>query len=115
VPAASLIAEARQDWAILGTPARKSDWAAARARYNDAVAKLFDQLRCGPDGWDTRAAAIGTRIAAPGPDQTDVASLDALFPASSANVKVVRSHNVTEVVGVPLVGWKKTSPVGQKP
>lgn len=114
VPAASLIAEARQDWAILGNPSRMSEWAAARSRYNDAVAKLFDQLRCGPDGWDTRAAAIGTRIASPGPNQTDVASLDALFPASSVNVKVVHSHNVTAGVGVPLVGWKKTSPVGQK-
>jgi hypothetical protein len=113
-PAASLIAEARQDWAILGNPSRKSEWALARTRYNANVAKLFDQLRCDPDGWDTRAAALGTRIAAPGPSETNLTHLDALFPASKVNGHVVRVHKTTDGVGVPLVGWKKTSPVGQK-
>ena len=56
------------------------EWAAARTSYNAAVAKLFDQLRCGPDGWDTRAAALGTRIAPPGPHETDLAKLDAAVP-----------------------------------
>ena len=113
-PAASLIAEARQDWVILGNPSRKSEWPTARARYNDAVAKLFDQLRCGPDGWDSRAAAIGTRMAAPGDRDTVLPALDTVFPASIVNGHVVHNHRVTEGVGVPLVGWKKTSPVGQK-
>lgn len=113
VPAATLIAEARQNWAILGNPARKDEWAQARASYNAAVAKLFDQLRCGPDGWDTRAAAIGTRIAPAGPLQTDLARLDVLFPAALVNGHAVRDHKTTDGVGVPLVGWKKTSPVGQ--
>ena len=114
VPAASLIAGAREDWAILGNPSRKSEWAAARTRYNDAAAKLFDQLRCGPDGWDSRAAAIGTRMAAPGARDTALPALDTVFPASKVNGHDVHNHRITEGVGVPLVGWKKTSPVGQK-
>jgi pimeloyl-ACP methyl ester carboxylesterase len=113
VSAATLIAEARQDWEILGNPARKGEWSQARASYNAAVAKLFDQLRCGPDGWDARAAAIGTRIAPAGPLQTDLAKLDVLFPAALVNGHVVRDKKTTDGVGVPLVGWKKTSPVGQ--
>jgi hypothetical protein len=113
-PAASLIANARNDWAILGNTSRRSEWPAARSRYNDSVAKLFDQLRCGPDGWDSRAAAIGTRIAPPDPRQTDLSNLDVVFPASSVNGEVVKVHRTTEGIGVPLVGWKKTSPVGQK-
>lgn len=113
-PAASLIAAARKDWIILGSPSRRGEWSAARTRYNTAVAKLFDQLRCGPDGWDTRAAAIGTRIAAPDSRQTDLTNLDVVFPSSEVNGHAVRVHRTTEGVGVPLVGWKKTSPVGQK-
>ncbi len=111
-PAVSLLASARHDWAILKNPARRNEWAAARVRYNDAAAKLFDQLRCGPDGWDTRAAALGTRIAPPGPRQTDVSGIDALFPASSVKVKKSLDHKTTGGIGVPLVGWKKTTPVG---
>jgi hypothetical protein len=113
-PAPSLIAAARSDWAILADASRSSEWPAARARYNGSVAKLFDQLRCGPDGWDTRAAAIGTRIAAPDPRQTDLSSLDGVFPASAVNGKAVKVHRNTEGVGVPIVGWKETSPLGQK-
>lgn len=114
VPSARLIAEARRDWVILGNPSRSHEWSAARERYNGAVAKLFDQLRCGPDGWESRAAAIGTRIAPLNPRDTDLAQLDAIFPATSVNGHSVREHRMTEGVGVPLVGWKKTSPVGQK-
>ena len=110
-PTDSLLASARNDWAILGNSSRRNEWAAARIRYDESVAKLFDQLRCGPDGWDARAAALGTRIAPPGKEQIDVASLDALFPASSVNVKKL-THQTTDGIGVPLVGWKKTTPVG---
>jgi len=114
VPAAQLITQARADWASLGTPARASEWPAARSRYNAAVAKLFDQLRCSPGRWDTRAAALGTRIAEASTLETDPSSLDALFPASAVNGKIVRNHKTTDGLGVPLVGWKKTTPVGQK-
>jgi len=111
-PAASLLEQARRDWEILADPSRKADWEQARVRYNAAVAKLFDQLRCGPDGWDTRAAAIGTRIASADPQEVDIARLDALFPATRVNGRTVSNHRTTDGVGVPLVGWKETSPVG---
>lgn len=111
-PAASLIADARNAWQILANPARRSEWPTATSRYNYAVAKLFDQLRCGPNGWDARAASLGTCIAAAGPDQTDPFFLDAVFPATAVNVHSVISHQTTDGIGVPAVGWKKTSPVG---
>lgn len=114
VPAESLLASARKDWSILSSTSRRSEWDQARTRYNDAVAKLFDQLRCGDGDWETRAAALGTRIAPLGPEQTNIASLDALFPATLVDVRAVNSHQVTPGLGVPLVGWKETSPVGQK-
>lgn len=111
-PVQSLIAEARAEWLILASPGRSSEWPLARERYNTAVAKLFDNLRCGPDGWETRAAAIGTRISPASPLGDDLSKLDVLFPASMVNGRVVREHKTTDGVGVPLVGWKKTSPVG---
>ncbi len=114
IPAAALLEEARKNWQILANSSRQSDWPKAQGTYNTAVAKLFDQLRCGPDGWDTRAAALGTRISAPDAKQVDLSQLDALFPASQVNCKVVRNHRSTAGVGVPLVGWKATSPVGQQ-
>lgn len=113
-PAPSLVEEARESWKILADPSRKHSWDSATLTYNLAVGKLFDQLRCGPDGWDTRAAAIGTRIAPPGPGETRLGDLDVVFPATAVKGKVVRTSRVTEGVGVPLVGWRKTSPVGQK-
>ena len=111
-PATSLISEARHEWAILANPVRRDEWPAARDRYNTAVAKLFDQLRCGPNGWDARAAAIGTRMASSGPLETDLAQLDVVFPAAMVNGNTVHAHRSTDGIGVPLVGWKKTSPVG---
>ncbi len=109
-----LLAHARTEWVILANPARRDQWPAARARYNAAVAMLFDQLRCGPDGWDTRASAIGTRIAAPGAESLDPAKLDNLFPAATVNdLGRIREHRYTEGLGIPLVGWRETSPVGQ--
>jgi hypothetical protein len=111
-PATTLLAEARRHWLILGNPSQKTEWEQSRAAYNAAVAKLFDQLRCGPDGWETRAAAIGTRIAPAGPLEPDLSKLDAVIPASMVNGHVVREHKTTDGIGVPLVGWQKTSPVG---
>lgn len=112
VPAAILVAEARTHWEILGNPSRASEWPAAQDRYNGAVAKLFDQLRCGRAGWQDRAALLGTRIAEESSISLDPSRIDALFPASSVNVRTVHNHNTTTGVGVPVVGWKKTSPVG---
>lgn len=114
IPAPTLISEAEREWDILANPGRSSEWSASQTRYNSAVAKLFDQLRCGPDGWDTRAAAIGTRIGDPSEQDVDPRRIDVLFPAALVNGHVVREHKTTDGVGVPLVGWKKTSPVGKK-
>lgn len=113
-PAATLLAQARSEWAILSNPGRSSEWERSRTRYNATVAKLFDQLRCGPDGWDTRATALGTRIAKPDKTEVDLSTLDVAFPATGVRNHVVNEHRTTEGVGVPVVGWKKTSPVGQK-
>lgn len=109
-----LLACARTEWTILANPARRDDWPAARTRYNTTVAKLFDQLRCGPDGWDTRAAAIGTRIAPPGDQTVDLTRLDALIPATAVNGNKLKVHRSTDGLGVPVVGWKETTPVGKE-
>jgi hypothetical protein len=109
-----LLAEARADLQILATPGRSSEWPQARTRYNLAVARLFDNLRCGPDGWVTRAGAIGTRIAVEDPSAIDPDGMDAMFPASSVKDDVLKARRYCDGVGVPVVGWKQTPPVGQK-
>ena len=114
IPAPTLVAEARKDWMILGNPAREAEWPLASARYNTAVSKLFDQLRCHPDSWDARAASLGTRIASPDPEYKDPGSLDALFPSSRVALHPLKIRRTTSGVGVPLVGWKETSPLGSK-
>jgi triacylglycerol esterase/lipase EstA (alpha/beta hydrolase family) len=109
-----LLAHVRTEWTILANPARRDEWPAARTRYNTAVAKLFDQLRCGPDDWNTCAAAIGTRIAPPGDQSVDPAELDALIPAAMvSSPRSIRASRNTDGLGVPVVGWKETTPVGQ--
>jgi pimeloyl-ACP methyl ester carboxylesterase len=113
VPSETLIAQARQDWAILGNPALENQWPDARTRYNAAVAKLFDQLNCAQGTWDTRAAALGTRIAPAGPQQLDLAKLDAVLTTTRVKRNTLLAQKTTEGVGVPLVGWRETSPVGQ--
>ncbi len=114
VPASTLIENAREQWSILGNPSRKSDWDTARASYNTSIAKLFDQLRCGPGDWSSRAADLGTRIAPPDEFQANIANLDAVFPASQVDVNLLNHHEITPGVGLPLVGWKETTPVGVK-
>ncbi len=111
-PAPSLVASAREHWSILGNPSRAAEWSAAKANYNAAVAKLFDQLRCGPGDWDSRAAAIGTSIGPADKRLVELNNLEALFPASQVDTRVVARHQKTEGVGVPLVGWRTTSAVG---
>jgi hypothetical protein len=113
-PAATLVASAREQWAILGNPSRSSEWKTASVGYNSAVGKLFDQLRCGPGDWDSRAANLGTRIAPPDEFQADIANIDAVFPATQVDVKLLNNHKTTPGVGLPLVGWKETAPVGSK-
>ena len=111
-PAATLSASAGEAWRILANPARQHAWPGAQANYNASVAKLFDQLRCGPGTWDSRAATLGTRIARPDANHVDLSELDALFPAATVNTQTLGTRHSTAGLGVPLVGWKKTTPVG---
>lgn len=111
-PASALTASAHEGWRILANPSRQRDWPNAQANYNASVAKLFDQLRCGPGTWDSRAAALGTRIARPDTLHVDLSELDALFPAATVNTQNLGTRHTTAGLGVPLVGWKKTTPVG---
>lgn len=113
VPAPTLLAAARQSWAVLANPASRAAWPAAQSSYNAAITKLFDQLRCGPGDWQTRAAAQGTRIAPPDETTFDVAVFDALFPASLVGTGILDQRMTTAGLGLPLVGWKKTAPLGR--
>lgn len=114
-PAAVLTATARDQWAILADPGQRDAWPVAAARYNQAVARLFDQLRCGGgDDWETRAAALGTRISDESTRHVDPARLDAVFPAATVSTRSLRDRRTTEGVGVPLVGWKQTTPVATR-
>ena len=111
-PASSLIASTREAWSTLANPSRQRDWPSAQANYNATLAKLFDQLRCGPGSWDARAAALGTRIARPDARQIDMDKLDALFPAWQVSTHSLGTRRTTTGIGIPLVGWKKSTPVG---
>ena len=114
MPAVELIDEARANWAILGNVSRQHEWLAARDRYNAAVGKLFDQIRCGHGSWNDRAASIGTRLAAADHNSVDPDTLDALVPSSTIEVTEIKKHNGNQGLGIPAVGWKSTSPVGMK-
>jgi pimeloyl-ACP methyl ester carboxylesterase len=114
LPAATLIADAKKQWSILADTTRKSEWDAARASYNSSVAKLFDQLRCGTSDWESSATALGTKIAPPDARQANITNIDAVFPASQVDVHRLNHHEVTPGVGIPLVGWKSTTPIGVK-
>lgn len=112
LPATTLVASAREQWNILGNPSRSAQWSAATTQYNAAVAKLFDQLRCGSGDWNARAAALGTSMGSAGTQEVDLDKLNAVFPAAQVNTRVVSCREKTEGVGVPLVGWQKTSAIG---
>lgn len=111
-PATSLIEVADHSWRVLADPARRDDWPEARASYNTAVSGLFDKMRCGRGPWAARAAAIGTVIAPDVQATVDPVQLDALFPASLVNGNTLDERHETAGLGVPLVGWKATTPVG---
>lgn len=83
--------------------------------YNGAVAKLFDQLRCGGGSFHDKAAAMGTSI-----DESRtlgagirVHDLDALVPASRVSTAIVGTRHTVPGLGIPVVGWKKTAEEGE--
>ncbi|MFC7335915.1 hypothetical protein ACFQY0_01895 [Haloferula chungangensis] len=101
--AALLMSEARAAWNDLG----KSDSQSARQRYNLAIEKLIDQLRCGRGSHYDKAAAMGTLI----DDSHSLGAgvtfkdLDAFVPASSIDVDDVGGRHVDPGIGIPMVGW----------
>lgn len=103
---------ARSNWKILANPRLKQDWPTARKAYNDAVAILFDKVRCGGGDWTERAEKIGTSIAAPSPVEQDLAQTDALFPSKSVRINRRDRYQATTGLGIPAISWKATSPVG---
>jgi hypothetical protein len=111
-PATSLLANAQSAWVVLADRSQQAQWATAQDRYNVAVAQLFDQLRCGPGSWESRASALGTRLAAADARSADVSRLDAVFPAAVVKIRASMHHQTTAGIGVPLVGWKKTTALG---
>lgn len=113
VPAAGVLATAKNNWEILSDPDQKDQWPAATESYNKAVAILFDKLRCGPGDWSTRAQAFGTEISKRSPTNEIPEKFDALFPASEVKLHRKQPRKITPGLGIPAVGWTATSPVGQ--
>ena len=101
----SHIAEARTAWKILANPSRRSEWPQARSAYNRATAAAFDDLRRADPDWTRAAAKIGTRLAKRRSDNLPPEVLGTVFPASKVDVKRIGERNVTDGIGLPVVGW----------
>jgi len=103
-PAASLVAEAGAAW----TQITRKSTAGARDRYNRAVSRLFDQLRCGSTNWDRRAEELGTAIDGSQLPRSGLRfrDLDALIPASQIALKGIGKRHLDPGIGIPVVGWK---------
>jgi len=112
LPAPELIAEAHAAWRILENSGRQSEWPAAQARYNLAVGKLFDQLRCPKRPWSDAAAAIGTRLAPRELEDAHIEAAQVLFPAHTVNTDSLGERKVTPGLGLPIVGWCDQSAEG---
>lgn len=111
-PAATLLATAAASWRTLENASARPRWQEAKDSYNRAVAALFDQMRCGRGDWSSRAAALGTTLPAAENRDVDLEKLDAVFPAALVEPRVVHPRHTAPGIGVPLVGWVKTTPVG---
>ncbi len=111
-PAAQLIAEAHAAWNILENSGRHSEWPAAQERYNLAVGKLFDQLRCPQRQWTEAAAATGTRLAPREPKDARLDAIQVMFPAHTVDTDSLGQRKVTPGLGLPIVGWCDQSKEG---
>ncbi len=109
----ALIATARTQWHILADGDQQHAWPEATETYNAAVARLFDQLHCGKrdDCWASRAQQLGTRIAPSCPHYRHPNELCSVFPAAKVGPGKLRERRTTGGVGLPLVGWRQTTPV----
>lgn len=112
-PTAPQLAVAEQQWRILGNPALRSQWPVATRRYQAAVAVLFDHLRCAKGAtWHDRARSLGMEIAPSAAPTLSPDAVEALFPASEVSLRGIHQRQSTAGLGLPVVGWKSTSPVG---
>lgn len=112
---ALFLADARSAWQTLASSSNSSEKAAARSRYNTAVARLFDQFRCDTTNYDQKAALLGTRIDTSRTLGTGLRleDLDAIVPASTVSTKRVGQRHTEPGIGLPLVGWKTTAAEGK--
>lgn len=113
-PTEALISEARTSWNILANPGRRSEWPAAQASYNGAVAKLFDQFRCPQRPWDQAASALGTRVLPPEKEDARLGAVQVMFPSSIVDTKPIGTRKTTDGIGVPIVGWRKQASEGKQ-
>jgi pimeloyl-ACP methyl ester carboxylesterase len=104
-PAPQLIAEAHAAWNLLENSSRRAEWPAAQARYNIAVGKLFDQLRCPARPWAVAAAAMGTQLAPREPKDARLDAIQVMFPARTVDTDSLGPRKVTPGLGLPIVGW----------
>lgn len=114
VPSEKAMATAKANWETLSNNRLKQDWPAAQKAYNEAIAILFDKIRCGAGDWRERAKKIGTTLASPSQTELDLTNTDALFPANSVKINRADRYQTTPGLGIPAVSWKATSPVGVK-
>lgn len=106
------MAEAAAAWARLG----RAPSPAAREAYNEAVRKLFDQLRCSSETWAKKAQMLGTALGPnrPLPLGFTLDDLETLVPASSVPLKGMGRRHADPGIGVPLVGWKSARTINER-
>jgi hypothetical protein len=101
--AEDILHDARQAWENLG----RTGSPAAREQYNQAIAKLIDQIRCGSGDHLAKAEAMGTTIDTSHSLGAGVnfKTLDAFIPASKIDTDKVGTRQFDPGLGVPMVGW----------
>ncbi len=108
VPSSTVMETAKRNWLILADPNRKSDWPLAETAYNEAVAILFDKLRCGSGDWTSRAAKSERSSPHPILFNEDLTELDALFPADCRESPLRQRITIRiPALGIPAVAWQK--------
>lgn len=112
-PVQTLLEEARDAWIILSDPSRKEQWPGATVAYNSATAKLLHQLRCGGNDWNKEMERLGGRLSSQSAGRENPSRFDAIFPASEVDTKIVRDRHRSPGIGVELVGWQDTTPLGK--
>ncbi len=104
--------EARQAWQVL----ERRHSPTALAQYNDAVAKLFDQLHCGGTDWNRKAQKMGAVIDRSRTLGTGLVleDLEAIIPARRVSLKNIGERHLDPGLGVPVVGWKSAKQLKER-